>query len=335
MKLAEIGQFGMLDKISTFIAENHDNRWQSWRKLIAGVGDDCAVWKGDLSNQYAKVDCQVQGIHFNLDIISWEDLGWKSLAVNLSDIAAMGGIPSYALVSLGLPMDTEVDNVMALYRGLLDLSNRCQMAVVGGNLSGSPVIFIDVHVIGKAGNPQGNYLSRYTAQPGDLIGVTGWLGSAAAGFKMLQHKMEAVNSARVLIQAFSRPEPRLSEGRLLIDNGVKTGMDISDGLLSDLGHICRASQVGAVIFLEQLPIHPEVTRRFAADSTEMALSGGEDYQLLFTAKPEIIKKVCKLSDYPINIIGEIRPGPQPSIIVLDQNQHEYKPQHTGWDHFKR
>src|SRR5512137_1755297 len=114
MKVSELGQFGMIEMVAKMIQESRDNRISSWNNLLDGIGDDCAVFKGGTDNQLAKVDCQVEGIHFNFDIISWEELGWKSLAVNLSDIASMGGVPRYALVSLGLPLDTNVENVVSL-----------------------------------------------------------------------------------------------------------------------------------------------------------------------------------------------------------------------------
>jgi thiamine-monophosphate kinase len=335
MKLTELGQFGMIDMIAEMIEKQRDSQSDSWRNVIAGVGDDCAIWKGDSSNQYAKVDCQVEGIHFNLDLISWEDLGWKALAVNLSDIAAMGGIPRYALVSLGLPPGTDVNNVVSLYNGLLKLAATSGTAVVGGNLSGSPLIFVDVNVIGKCGNPEGKYLSRYAAGSGDLIAVTGWLGSAAAGLEILRRKTPSDPTDECLRQAFARPEPRLNEGRLLVKYGVKAGMDISDGLLSDLGHICKASRVGAVVHLDQLPIRPETQSRFGSNAIELALSGGEDYQLLFTAKSDIVKEVQMNSNYPITVIGEINGSKEPSVRVVDQNGLDYHPFNTGWDHFAR
>ena len=230
----------MIEVVAKMISESRDNNVDSWKNLLDGIGDDCAVWRGDTYNQLAKVDCQVQGIHFNLDIISWEDLGWKALAVNLSDIASMGGIPRYALVSLGLPLDTEVENVVSLYNGMLRLAQKTGTAIVGGNMSGSPMIFIDVNVIGRTGNSEGKYLSRATAQTGDKIAVTGWLGTSAAGLKMLAKKLKLDEATtKCFAQAFARPEPRLVEGRILVDQGVKTGMDISDGLLADLGHICQ------------------------------------------------------------------------------------------------
>ena len=324
----------MIDMIAAMIEKQRNNQSESWRNLITGIGDDCAIWKGDLTNQYAKVDCQVEGIHFSLDLISWEDLGWKALAVNLSDIAAMGGIPSYALVSLGLPPDVEVDSVVSLYQGLLKLADMSGTAVVGGNLSRAPVIFVDVNVIGKAADISGKYLSRSRAEAGDLIAVTGYLGSAAAGLEMLRQKIEFSSDEMTLRQAFARPEPRLKEGLLLVEKGVKAGLDISDGLLSDLGHMCKASRVSAVVYLERIPIQDIVRSHFGSQADELALSGGEDYQLLFSAKPDIVKEVQKASTYPVTVIGEITALNETPIRVQDSHGLACRFERTGWDHFK-
>ncbi len=335
MKVSELGQFGMIDAVAKLIETSRDSQTESWKNLIAGVGDDCAVLKSESASQLAKVDCQVQGIHFNLDLISWEDLGWKALAVNLSDIAAMGGIPRYALVSLGLPMDTEVEDVLSMYRGMLKLAKQTDTAIVGGNMSGSPNIFIDVNVLGVVGNPEGIFLKRSTAKPGDRIAVTGWLGTSAAGLEMLKNKIKLeASAARVLKQAFATPEPRLTEGRLLVEKGVKTGMDISDGLVADLGHICKASGVGAVVQAERLPVRQEAREAFGDHAVQLALSGGEDYQLLFTASPAVLKRAQKASSYPITEIGEIVAENPGQVILIDEEGKRTRPSQTGWDHFK-
>jgi thiamine-monophosphate kinase len=336
MKVSELGQFNLIDVVAEMIAEARDQHAESWQNLISGIGDDCAVWRGDSANQLAKVDCQVQGVHFNPDILSWEDLGWKALAINLSDIAAMGGSPRYALVSLGLPLDTEVEDVKALYRGMLKLALNTGTAIAGGNMSSSPVVFVDVHVIGRTGNPRGKFLSRSFARPGDRIAVTGWLGTAAAGLAMLTQKLKLEDEAAGCLKgAFARPEPRLAEGQLLVEKGIRTGTDISDGLLSDLGHICRASAVGAVVEIERLPIREEVAAAFGEKRFEMALSGGEDYQLLFTGRPAAIERVRQASSYPVTVIGGIVAENAGQVVVVNQEGKRYQPQKTGWDHFKR
>jgi thiamine-monophosphate kinase len=317
------------------IQEARDQKANSWQNLLTGIGDDCAVWRGDTANQLAKVDCQVEDVHFNLEIISWKDLGWKSLAVNLSDIAAMGGIPQYALVSLGLPPGTEVGNVVSLYQGILKIATSSGTAIVGGNMSSSSKIFIDISVIGKTGNPEGKYLSRSSALAGDWIAVTGWLGTAAAGLEMLNYKLTFDTKIKEsLEQAFCRPQPRLEEGRLLVREGVKTAIDISDGLLADLEHICRASAAGAIIEFEKLPIRDEVKMAFGKRSFEMALSGGEDYQLLFTARPEVIKAIRQSSSYPVTVIGEITAENAGDVILINEEGKRIRPKVKGWDHFK-
>jgi thiamine-monophosphate kinase len=153
---------------------------------------------------------------------------------------------------------------------------------------------------------------------------------------MLSRKLELeAAAANCLRQAFSRPEPRLAEGQLLVREGVKAGIDISDGLVSDLGHICRASGVGAVIEVESLPVRPEVESTFGREAWEMALSGGEDYQLLFTAGPQAMERVRRASSYPVTVIGEVVAENAGQVILIDREGKRTLPAKKGWDHFKR
>jgi thiamine-monophosphate kinase len=336
MKVSELGQFGLIDEVAKIIAAARDDRAESWQYLLNGIGDDCAVWRTGAAHQLAKIDCQVEGVHFNLDILTWADLGWKALAVNLSDIAAMGGVPLYALVSLGLPPATEVEDVLAFYRGMLELAQKSGTAIAGGNMSGAPGVFVDVSLIGRTAQPEGKYLSRSAAVPGDLIAVTGWLGTAAAGLELLRRGLHlGAEKERGLKLAFRRPEPRLTEGRLLLENGILTGIDISDGLLADLGHICERSQVGAVVRLAALPIKDEVREAFGQRASEMALAGGEDYQLLFCGPHNEIERIRRISTYPVTVIGEITAENRGRVMVIDAAGKRIQPAQTGWDHFKK
>ena len=152
---------------------------------------------------------------------------------------------------------------------------------------------------------------------------------------MLKKKLKLEEAATTYLKgAFARPEPRLKEGRLLVEQGVKCGIDISDGLLADLGHICQASGVGARLETERLPIRAEVKSAFGAGSLEMALSGGEDYQLLFSAQPAVVEKVQEASEYPVTVIGEVFAGSSGAIEVIDRKGQPYRTRETGWDHFK-
>jgi thiamine-monophosphate kinase len=335
MKVSQIGQFGLIGKIAELIGNASQPQAESWQNLRAGVGDDCAVWQGERTCYLSKVDSQVQGIHFTLDVISWRDLGWKALAVNLSDIAAMGGCPLYALVSLGLPFDTEVEDVLSLYEGMLELAGQTGTAVIGGHVSASSNLYIDVHITGHTGSPDGTVLSRSAARPGDLIAVTGWLGSAAAGLRILQQKSTLDASiSECLIKAFAHPEPRLAEGRLLLKYGVTCAIDISDGLIADLGHICEMSKVGAKIDTDTLPVRPEVKTIFGDAAVDLALAGGEDYQLLFTAPPSIMATVQKECECSVTVIGEIIEGAAGQVIVTDRSGKSTPTSSAGWDHFK-
>ncbi len=332
MKVSELGEFGLIDLLAKIISTSQNQQFESWRQLIIGIGDDAAAWQGDTSIQLATTDTMTQDIHFNLDMISWPELGWKILAINLSDIAAMGGLPTYALVSLSLPIDTEVGNIVDMYRGMMELAQQFEVAIVGGNISRAPIVSITITVLGKTQNK--HLLTRSAAKPGDRIAVTGYLGSAAAGLVMLKEQLKLTAEATTYLKdAFLRPKPRIAEGRLLTNKGVKTAIDISDGLVSDLPHICEASRVSARVETERLPIHPLVRDNFGEKSLELALSGGEDYELLFTASAEVIDEVKESASLPVTIIGEITEGIGKVELVATKGETPNL-RRTGWDHFR-
>jgi thiamine-monophosphate kinase len=331
VKVSEIGEFKLVDLISKIVNSTRTTD-VPWQNLLTGIGDDCAAWKGDTSIQLATVDALVEGIHFNFDFCTWEDLGWKALAINLSDIAAMGGVPRYALVSLGIPGDTDIKNVTAFYRGFTRCAKQFATAVVGGDTDAVPRVSATVTVLGSMGE-QVNLLARGNARPGDLIAVTGCPGTAAAGFRMLTRGINMGKTAsKQLSQAFLRPLPRIAEGQILVKTGVRSGIDISDGLLSDLRHICKASHTGAVINAENLPINNSVARYFKEDAVSLALSGGEDYELLFTAPPEIMLKAERQLACPVTVIGTITR--EKGKIFVSYNGKRLEPQVEGWEHFK-
>jgi len=318
-----LGEFGLIDRLAK-MAAGRDER------LIIGIGDDAAAWKGDTSIQLATVDSFIQGVHFPTGAASWPELGWKALAVNLSDIAAMGGIPRYALVSLALPPQTEVDDVIALYSGMLKLAKKYKVTIVGGDISNAPMVVINITVLGSS--PKKQILTRSSAKPGELIAVTGHLGAAAAGLEMLTKKLKFEPKAAARFkQAFFRPTPRISEGQLLLEQGVKTAIDISDGLVADLNQICKASKVGARIDANRVPVEPMVKAGFGEKALELALTGGEDYELLFTAKAEVIARIKKAAACPVTAIGEITAGQ--GVTVADRQGKPLELGKAGWEHF--
>ena len=326
MKVWELGEFGLIERIAGIVgkASRHD--------LILGIGDDAAAWRTDKSIQIGTTDILIQDVHFNLNTATWIELGWKALAVNISDIAAMGGTPSFALVSLGLPAETEAQNVDELYLGMKEIAAKFDVDIVGGNISRAPVVIIDVTVIGKASDA---LLTRSGAVPGDQIAVTGYLGQAAAGLKMLKSKRKFNSKTTALFRkAHLRPYPRVAEGQILVQHGVKSAIDLSDGLISDLTHICQASRVGARVWIDKLPIHALLKSAFEKEALRLTLSGGEDYELLLTARREVIEKLKNVMSTPITVIGEILSDDPGKVTLLDEQGKEVKLVQGGWDHFK-
>jgi thiamine-monophosphate kinase len=334
MKVSEIGEFGLIERLSKMAKQGEDKHQAAWKQLIIGIGDDTAAYFGNNEIQLATVDSLVQDIHFSFSYMSWQELGWKSLAVNLSDIAAMGGSPRYALVSLGLPGNTEVEDVIELYRGMFEIAGKFGVAVVGGDTVSSQVVFISVTVIGSAGEKKRNVLRRSAAKSGDQIAVTNYLGASAGGLQMLnRHLKFKPKYSNELRQAHLKPNPRVAEGQLLVEKGVKCAMDISDGLVGDLTHICQESEVGAQINADLVPISPAVITYFGEQALELALNGGEDYELLFTASPQVMNKVKNTIHCPVTVIGEITTEKIGQVTLIDSQGKPLRIKKPGWDHF--
>ncbi len=328
MKVSEIGEFGLIELLADIVSASH-----GWQPVIIGIGDDAAAWQGDASIQLATTDTLVQGVHFHLETTTWRELGWKALAVNLSDIAAMGGCPRYALVSLGLPGDTEVEQVSDLYQGMVELARQFDVAIVGGDVISAPLLVITVTVLGGL-EREDLILTRSAAMPGDQVAVTGWLGASSAGLKMLTHRLRFdAETTAFLKEAHLRPHPRVVEGQLLMLQGVRAAIDISDGLVADLLQLCKASKAGAQIRVDRVPIHPLLRAAFQDDSLDFALSGGEDYELLFSGNREVIERVRKAVSCPVTVIGEITPGKPGEVNLIDEAGRVFPRNSIGWRHF--
>jgi thiamine-monophosphate kinase len=285
----------------------------------------------------------VEGIHFRLDTTSWTDLGWKALAVNLSDIAAMGGLPDYAVVTLGLNDRVCVEDALALYRGMRALAERSGCVVAGGDIVRSPhAVVISVTVLGRMpAGPAGPLppLLRSTARQGERVVVAGWLGASAAGLWLLSHPEAGAGAdsavREVAVRAHLRPEPLLQAGRCLAEAGVRTAMDVSDGLLADLEKLCRASGVAATIDAGAVPVEPDVRRAFGEQALIWALTGGEDYALLATMPADLLEDVRQRCPVPVHTIGTIHAGQPGEVSVhgLSAAVQEHLRHTRGWDHF--
>jgi thiamine-monophosphate kinase len=332
MRIAEIGEFGLISKIAALIDEKGDRQSPARRALLLGIGDDAAAWKSPGGIELITTDTLVEEVHFDFAYTGWKDLGWKSMAINISDINSMGGRPRYAMVSLALPGRGEAGDVLDLYEGILEISNTYGIAVAGGNISASDKVVISISLTGLA---EGNMMTRGSAQPGDLVAVFGFPGLSAAGRKVLTQFINLDADAMQLFKnAHLRPALDFNNGPLLAGLGIKTAIDISDGLAADLTHICMASGVAATLHLEKLPVHPLLTRYFGRDSLKMSLAGGEDYELLFTAAPDIMKSVNAAFDPAPAIIGEITAGKPYSVSLVDEAGNPVRIDLSGWDHYK-
>ncbi len=339
MKVSELGEFGLIELLADTVKKSTGARATdgSGYHLLLGIGDDAAVWRVDASIQIATTDTLVQGVHFTLDTATWEELGWKALAINVSDVAAMGGVPRYALVTLGLPSDTASEDVAQLYRGMEEIAQRYDVAIVGGDIVGAPMVLVSVTLVGTAKEEADyphNILSRAAAVAGDLIAVTGYLGTSAAGLRMLKEDLRFNKETTFLLrQAHLRPLPRVPEGQILLREGVRSAIDISDGLVGDLAKICRASGVGAQIRVDKVPVHPLVQAAFIQDCLTFALSGGEDYELLFTANADLMDRAKGQIPCPVAVIGEIVADTTSQVRLMDAEGGEIQFEETGWDHF--
>ena len=323
-----MGEFGLIDLLAKIAPQGGPEH-----RMLVGIGDDAAAWRGDDATVLATADAMVEGVHFATGTPWWE-LGWKALAVNLSDIAAMGGVPGHAIVNLSLPGTTEVEDVAQLYRGMAELATQHTVAIVGGNVTSAPVVMIAITVIGR-GLKEG-FLRRSAAVPGDLVAVTGYLGSAAAGLKVLAGGLKvSPQAATYLKKAHLQPQPRIRDGQLLVKQGVRAAIDVSDGLVADLGHVCAASKVGAIVRANAVPIHPQMREAFGEDARGLALGGGEDYELLFAASDRIIGEVKAAigADCPVTVIGEITGGA--GVVLLGEDGKPYHIDGPGWDHFRK
>ena len=324
MKISEIGEFGLIALLAEI--NSHAVRPPG---LVMGIGDDAAAWKSLPGMTLATTDCMVQGVHFTPSTTGYFALGWKALATNLSDIAAMGGIADYALLNLGLPPDTETEDILSLFRGISSLATERAVFVCGGNTSRSDTFFVNITVLGHATGP---IMIRSGANPGDLIAVTGRLGAAAAGWRLLQQKRHQ-NGGEPLISAFLKPVPRLEEGQILAGAGITTCIDVSDGLAADLTHLCLAGGVGAEIRLADLPVDPAATTLFGEHATELAINGGEDYELLFTGAKRVMDSLSASKNLSFTAIGEIIQDIPGKIIFRDSTGDEHENQGKGWQHF--
>ncbi|GAB4335186.1 MAG: thiamine-phosphate kinase [Desulfobulbaceae bacterium] len=312
--------------------------------LLRGIGDDCAVLAdGGGGCRLVTMDTLVESVHFDLRWHPPDKLGRKTVSVNVSDIAAMGGRPLFVFLSLGLPQDFASAWVHEFFGGLEEACSEYGCLLVGGDTVRSPDgVLVTVTVIGEMKASEVVY--RSTARPGDIVWVSGSLGMAAAGLKLCKKgRGDAAAGFDALVNAHLDPSARLRLGRVLAEKRVaRSMMDISDGLATDLSHLCVESGVGALIHGDRLPVSGAVrdaARLLGCDPLDLALRGGEDYELLFTApagKEDVVREITEETGVDLTPVGVIDDLPGVRLVPSGAvGEDAVDISFTGYDHFRR
>ena len=294
--------------------------------VLVPVGDDAAVVRGGTGDLVLTTDALVEGTHFDRATSTPRDIGYKAIAVSLSDITAMAGSPRYALCALTLSDDVDAGWAMELFGGMREASDEFACTLVGGNLARGSEVTVVITVTGEVA--PGAAVRRSGAEPGDLVVVTGALGGAAAGRRLARRGAPWTEDELDAIHRHERPVPRVGEAPVLARNGVTAMIDVSDGLTRDLVRICEASGVGVRLDLAKVPAHP------AAAEGEV-LGGGEDYELLATmpsaaAAAEAARELAEVFATSLTAIGTIA---EEGLQTIDDTGVTHPLEPTGWDHF--
>lgn len=320
--------------------------------ILVPPGDDAAIWAGGAAAgatetaTVATTDTLVEGTHWRCDTMSLSDAGWRAIAASVSDLAAMGARPGYALVALTLGPSIDADGAEALAEGMAAACRRHHLRVAGGDIVRGGQTSITVTALGtvevRAGAPLA--LRRDAARPGDAVAVSGPPGAAAAGLTLIEAGRTHESGAEALIAAHRRPEARLDLGLAAVTAGVACGIDVSDGLLQDAGHVAERSATAIEIDLDALPLHADAVRLLGLEAArDLALGGGEDFELLLTGDADTLRALST-PEVPVTVIGRVigrvdapqerGEGAAGSVVVRDREGQRYEPPSTGWDHLR-
>ena len=328
MKLSKLGEFGLIERIRKATPRG--------RGVRVGIGDDAAWLDCRSRTLLVTTDLLIEGIDFDLRWSSFYGLGYKSLAVNLSDLAAMGGSPAYLTLSLGIPVDFKTEDVEEFYRGVRSLAAPSGVSLVGGDTSAASCFIISVSLIGHCPHKP---VMRSGAKAGDDLYVTGTLGDSALGLELLKKRKGKTKkgAAAYLVSRHQFPSARLKAGALLARERLATAMiDVNDGLLQDLSHLCKSSAIGATVREESLPFSPAFRTLAGPRRTLCALTGGEDYELLFCVRRKDrsrLEKIKRRLGVSITRIGECLPAGK-EIRVIDGKGKPVSFPSRGYDHFQ-
>jgi len=345
-ELHEIGEFGLIDQIHK-VVDIHPGDASIRANLIKGISDDTAVFRPTQGKvQLFTADAFVEGIHFDLTFVSYRHLGWKAMVANISDIAAMNGIPRYATITVSLPRRVTAGMITELYQGAARACEEYSCLIVGGDTTASlSGLAISVSIIGEAEENRVRYRSGATV--GEYICVTGHLGSSIAGLKVLNREKDRYKKTdpaaftpnlepyKPALEKHLMPKPRLDFVKIFTDQ-VRIGalIDISDGLASEVHHLCKSSGVGATIYEHNIPlvaVTQRIAEEFSERPTDYALFGGEEYELLFTISDSEYQKLSEITN-DVTILGRVT---EKDIMLVRENGEQVPLQFGGYDHFRK
>ncbi len=323
-----LSEFGLIEKFKRLFRKRD-------RRIRLGIGGDTAVLAFGKKNLLFTCDGVVENVHFNLDYFSFTEVGWRLASGNLSDIAAMGGKPMAAIITLGVRKGLSEKNILETYKGVSALLSKFNCPIVGGDIVRSRQFFMDMAMLGTAGK---KLFTRSNARAGELVAVTGELGRSLLGFRLLSKAKKRTLS--VLTEKHLRPFPRLVESAYLVLRvKVSSMIDISDGLSSELNHLCVQSGVGFEIEEEKLPLHPALAKKaqeLGLSAADLALSSGEEYELLFTCPASEEKKLLAWNHshrkVPFRVIGQTMKNPK-KVLLKKKDGRMAEIGTTGYKHF--
>lgn len=326
-QIGQVGEFGLIELIKKRILSKD-------KKVLVNIGDDAAIIKPSADKLLIfTTDTMVERVHFDLRYCTYQEIGWKVMTANLSDIAAMGGLPTYALVTIGLPKSARTSDILSIYEGAAKIARRHNCRIIGGDTTlVKKDLFISIALLGEV--EKEFLVTRSGAQKGDLICITGKLGEALAGLKFLKRFGRRNLS---LVKKHLKPEPKIDQVRALIGRlKINSMIDISDGLSSELFHLAEESKVGMVLYEQNIPVSAKcekVALLLKGNPLKWALSSGEEYELLFTVDKRVQRKLESIkSKLGISVIGRITDKRQ-GIKIVRKSGAVRDLRKSGFSHF--
>ncbi len=329
--LTSLGEFGLIERIVARLGA------AAARDILVPSGDDAAAWTHRGAVTVATTDALVDGVHWRTAATSdgpatmtWADVGWRAIATNVSDIAAMGATPDFALVSAVLGPSLTLEALDCVIDGMAAACLAHGVRIAGGDIDRGEQTVFAVTVLGHAEGEA--LLRRDGARVGDVVAVSGHPGASGAGLALIEAGREAEAGVAPLLAAHRRPSARVALGLAAAGAGMRCAIDVSDGLLQDLGHIAERSRVGIEVDLEALPLHPAAVAALDRErAVDLALGGGEDYELALAGAAAALRGLST-SELPVSIVGRVVAAHPGEAWALDANGQRYVPSSAGWDH---